>query len=151
MNWKLIVVCTVVFWLVSNIFGMFVTGYFIHEKILDPEYQATEEFWQPALRQDPPDVGAMMPRWLLNSFLSSLVIAGIYSCVRGSFNGPGWKKGATYGFCIALFTAATYNAWSGVFHLPGKIWIWWIIDTFIVFLIASTLMGWAGDKWAKAE
>ncbi|MGB5389538.1 MAG: hypothetical protein WBP10_05080 [Thermoanaerobaculia bacterium] len=42
MNWKLIIIGGIVFWLVTNILGMFVTGILIHEKILDPVYQANE-------------------------------------------------------------------------------------------------------------
>ena len=76
MNWKLIIIGGIVFWLVTNILGMFVTGILIHEKILDPVYQANESFWLPELRQDPPDMAALMPQWLLTSFVSSLVVVG---------------------------------------------------------------------------
>ena len=76
---------------------MFVTGILIHEKILDPVYQANESFWLAELRQDPPDMAALMPQWLLTSFVSSLVVAGIYSLVGGSFSGPGWSRGLKWG------------------------------------------------------
>ena len=147
MNVRLVVVAAVAFWLVSNIVGMVITGPIIHEKILDLEYRATESFWLPELRQDPPDMGALMPRWLLNSFLSSLVVAGIYSYARNSFSGPGWQQGFCWGLSLAVFSAATLNAWSGVFDLPSKIWVWWAIDGLIVFSIAGIAMGWAGSKF----
>jgi hypothetical protein len=44
MNWKLILIGGVIFWLVTNILGMFVTATLIHEKVLDPIYQANESF-----------------------------------------------------------------------------------------------------------
>ena len=147
MNMRLVMVGTIVFWLVSNIVGIAVTGPIIHEKILDPEYRANESFWLPELSQDPPDYGALMPRWLLNSFLTSLVVAGIYSCVRNSFPAPGWKQGFYWGLSLAVLMVATNNAWSGVFDLPSKLWIWWSVDVMIVYSIAGIAMGWAGSKF----
>lgn len=98
MNWKLIIIGGIVFWLVTNILGMFVSAPLIHEKVLDPVYQANESFWRPELRQDPPDMAALMPQWMLTSFVSSLLVAGIDSLVGGSFSGPGWSRGLKGGF-----------------------------------------------------
>ena len=53
MNWKAVAIGAVVFWLVTNVVALFGTGLIIHEKILDPIYQANESFWLPELRQDP--------------------------------------------------------------------------------------------------
>ena len=97
MNWKLIIIGALAFWLVTNVIGFLGTGWIIHDRILDPIYRANESFWIPPLRQDPPDMAAVMPQWLLTSLLSSLVVAGIYSRVHTSFNGPGWKKGPQLG------------------------------------------------------
>ena len=93
MNWKAVVVGAIVFWVVTNILGMFVTGFVIHQKILDPIYQANAAFWLPELRQDPPDMAALMPRWSLNSWLNSLIVAGIYVCRHRSCSGSEWQKG----------------------------------------------------------
>jgi hypothetical protein len=150
MNWKLILIGGIVFWLVTNIFGMLVTGMIIHEGILDPIYRANESFWLPPLRQDPPDMAAVMPHWLLTSFVSSLVVAGIYSCVHTSFAGTGWKKGLTWGLCLALLTFMTYMSFSGLFNLPMKMWLWWGVDALILFLLGGAAMGWAGQKFARA-
>ncbi len=147
MNMRLVMVSTLAFWIVSNIIGMAVTGPIIHQKILDPEYRANESFWLPELRQDPPDMGALMPRWLLNSFLSSLVVGGIYSYVRNSFPAPGFKQGFYWGLSLAVFTVVTTNAWSGIFDLPSTLWIWWCVDAMIVFPVAGIAMGWAGSKF----
>ena len=149
MNWKLIIIGGIVFWLVTNVVGMFVTGIIIHEGILDPIYQANESFWLPPLREDPPDMAAVMPHWLLTSFVASLVVAGIYSCVHSSFNGPGWRKGLTWGFCLALVTFMTYMSFSGLFHLPMKLWLWWGFDALILYAAGGTALGWAGQRFAR--
>ena len=151
MNWKAVIVGAIVFWLVTNIVGMFVTGIVIHQKILDPIYRANEPFWLPALAQDPPDMAAVMPRWLLNSFVSSLVVAGIYVCVHGSFQGSGARKGAMWGLCLAFVAASTYNAMGGLFNLPTKMWLWWGLDAFILYLIGGAAMGWAAQKFGGLE
>jgi hypothetical protein len=147
MNWKLIIVGAIVFWLVSNILGMAVTGPLIHEKILDAEYKANLSFWLPELREDPPDMGALLPKWLLNSFLISLVVAGIYSCVHDAFSGSGLKKGFIWGLSMGIFSWALMNSYAGVFDLPSKIWLWWGIDGMIMFTISGAVMGWAGEKF----
>jgi len=147
MNWKAVIVGAIVFWLVTNIVGFAVTGFVIHQKILDPIYRANESFWLPELAQDPPDMGAMMPKWLLNSFISSLIVAGIYVCVHGSFSGGGAKKGATWGLCLGFFAAATYLSMSGIFNLPMEIWIWWSVDALILFLIGGAAMGWTAERF----
>ena len=151
MNWRLIIIGGIVFWLVTNILGMFVTGILIHEQILDPVYQANESFWLPELRQDPPDMAALMPQWLLTSFVSSLVVAGIYSLVGGSFSGPGWSRGLKWGLCLGLFSAMSYFAKSGVFDLPLQMWIWWGIDALILFTLGGAAMGWAGERFAATN
>lgn len=95
MNWKLTLVGGLVFWLVSNVIGWFVTGPLMHEGLLGEVYRAHSEFWWPALNQEPPDVATLMPHWLLASLIGSLVYAGIYSVVRGSSRGSGWRRGLT--------------------------------------------------------
>jgi hypothetical protein len=129
---------------------MFVTGIIIHEGVLDPIYRANESFWIAPLRQDPPDMAALMPQWLLTSFISSLVVAGIYSCVHTSFTGPGWKKGLSWGLCLALFTFMNYISFSGLFDLPMKMWLWWGVDALILFLLGGAAMGWAGQRFARS-
>jgi hypothetical protein len=148
MNWKLVIIGGIVFWLVTNILGMLVTGTLIHEKILDAVYQANESFCLPELRQDSPDMAALVPRWLLTSFVSSLVVAGIYSLVGGSFGGPGWSRGLKWGLCLGIFSAMSYFAMSGVFDLPLQMWIWWSIDALILFILGGAAMGWAAERFA---
>ena len=83
MNWKCIIVGAIVFFIVSNILGMAVSGPLIHEGILDDAYMANESFWRPELTQDPPDMGALMPMWLLNGFIVSLIVAGLWWAIDG--------------------------------------------------------------------
>lgn len=150
MSWKLVIVGGLVFWVVTNIVGMFGTGLVIHERILDPIYRAHESFWLPELRQDPPDMAALLPQWLAMSLLASLVYAGVYSVVRGCFKGPGWKQGLKFGFCLALIAIVFYLSLSGIFDLPLKMWIWWGVDALVLFLLGGAAMGWAGAKFAES-
>ncbi len=113
MNWQLILIGGVVFWLVTNIFSMFVTATLIDKKVLDPICQANESFWRPELTQDPPDMAALLPQWMLTSFVSSLIVAGIYSLVGGSFSGPGWSRGLKWGLCLGIFSVMSDFAMSG--------------------------------------
>ena len=150
MNVKAIVVGALAFWLVTNIIGFFGTGLVIHGMILDPVYKAHSSFWLPALNQDPPDMAAVLPHWLLVSLVNSFVVAGIYSCVRNSFKGPGWKRGLTWGLSLGIFVFINSFGFSGVFNLPIPLWIWWGIDGLILFTIGGAAMGWATEKFAGA-
>ena len=150
MNVKAIVVGALVFWLVTNLLGMFGTGLVIHTMILKPTYQATQSFWLPALNQEPPDMGALLPQWLLVSLVSSVVVAGIYSCVRTSFKGPGWKRGLTWGLSLGIFAFVLMFSLSGVFNLPASLFVWWGIDGLLSFVIGGAAMGWATEKFAGA-
>lgn len=148
MNWKLIVIGGLVFWLVTNIVGLGVTGQIIHNMILDPLYRATESLWIEPLRQDPPDMAAVMPRWIVVSLISSLVVAGLYSCLRKAFEGPGWKCGMTWGLYLGIFSFVTLLGYSGVIALPMTIVIWWGVDGLILFVLGGAAMGWAGERFA---
>ena len=149
MNWKLVIVGGLVFWVVTNIVG-FGTGAVIHERILKPAYQANSSFWLPALNQDPPDMAAVMPYWLVTSLIGSLIYAGFYAKVIACYTGPGWKRGFVFAFCLIWVYWAFLLAYSGLFNLPSQIWIWWGVDGLILFLIGGAAMGWAGGKFAGA-
>lgn len=148
MNWKCIIIGGLVFWVVTFAASMG-TGVVIHEGILDPHYRANESFWLPALAQDPPDMAAVMPTWLLNSFIVSLVIGWIYCRFRECLDGSGWKRGANFGVTLAILTGGLYLSMSGVFNLPYQIWLWWAIDGLVLYAIGGAAMGWATEKWAS--
>lgn len=149
MNWKCIIVGTIVFFVVTNIIGMFVTGPIIHTGVLDSAYQANSSFWRPELTQDPPDMAALMPMWMLNSFIFSLVVAWLYCTFQRCLAGAAWMRGIKFGLALAVFTCAIILAWSGVFNLPGTIWVWWGIDSVIAYATGGVAMGWAVGKWGN--
>ena len=151
MNWKLIIVGGLVFWVVTNILAFGVMGPIIHGSVLYPTYQAHQSFWVEPLRQDPPDEAAMMPQWILVSLLSSLVVAGIYDCVASAFRGPGWKRGMTWGLCLGIFSFVNLIGYSGIIALPMDLWVWWGIDGMVMFLIGGAALGWAGERFAGGE
>ena len=150
MNLKLIVVGGLVFYVVMLLLS-FVTGPLIHEGILDPAYQANETFWQPALRQDPPDMGALMPRWIIGGLTTAFIMAGIYGWIRGGLSGAPWLKGVKYGVILSLFGTCLIIGWSGVFYLPNQIWIWWALEQPIYYLIGGAALGWVAQKMAPED
>jgi len=149
MNWKLLIVGGLAFWLVTNLLSM-VTGPMIHEGILDHTYMANESFWNPALNQDPPDMAAVMPIWLRNSLISSLVFAAIYGLVGSALGAAGWRRGLTFGFILAAIAASTYLNFSGIFNLPANLWLWWTVEAVVVFAIGGLTLGWVGKKFCNA-
>ncbi|MBT8143050.1 MAG: hypothetical protein KJO55_00010 [Gammaproteobacteria bacterium] len=147
MNWKVVIGGGLAFFAVSFLVGS-VTGMVIHTGILTEPYQATSQFWRPELRQDPPDIAALMPLWIFNGIVLSLVIAALYNLVRPAFTGAGWKKGLTWGLMLATFVAAYHMSQSGNFDLPGTIWVWWTIDVLILFALSGIALGVVADKLA---
>ena len=147
MNWKLIFIGGVAMYVAWFVIGM-ITGQVIHEGILDEAYRQTAAFWRPELNQDPPDIAALMPRWIATGLIGAFLVAGVYGAVRGSFSGPGWQRGAKYGFAVWLIAVAMMLGWSGVFNLPNNIWMWWGIDGAINYLVGGAVLGWVADKFA---
>ncbi len=147
MNWKLVVVGGLVFYVVMLIVS-FVTGPLIHERVLDEAYRENADFWQPALQQDPPDMASLMPRWIISGVIGSLILAAIYGCIRPAFSGPGWRRGLWYGLILCGFGIVFFLGWSGMFYLPNKIWIWWSVEQFFYYLPAGAALGAVAQKLA---
>jgi hypothetical protein len=133
-------------WLVS----MF-TGPLLHNGLLKSAYAATAGFWRPELMQDPPDMAALMPRWISLGLVFSLVIAALYGQVRPALAGQGWARGARYGLGIGVLLIATMWSWSGVFNLPDFIWGWWSAEALLMNVIGGAAVGWAADRWSPAR
>jgi hypothetical protein len=144
-HWKLVVLGGLAFYIVTFALS-FVTGPLIHNRVLMDSYRAHPQLWRPELNQDPPDMAALMPYWITTGIIGSWIIAAIYAAVRPAFSGPGWKRGLKWSLCLGLFAIAWALGYSGVFNVPDKIWVWWIVDTFILYLPAGAVLGWLGDK-----
>lgn len=147
MSWKLVLLGGLAFYAAQWIIGMG-SGMVIHEGVLEPYYQQTASFWRPELMQEPPDMGALMPRWIATGLLAAFVMAAVYGFVRPAFAGAGWKKGAKYGLMLAVLTACWSAGWSGVFNLPDVIWFWWTLESFVYFILSGMVLGWLGQKLA---
>ncbi len=149
MNWKLIVLGGLAFFVTTFILGMG-TGIVIHDGVLKEPYKASSEFWLPALAQDPPDMAVLMPRWITTGLITSLVVAALFGWVRSAFSGPGWKQGLYYGLFLSIFAGVMYLGFTGVFNLPAKILIWWAVDGLILYSAGGTVLGLVAEKVAPA-
>jgi hypothetical protein len=146
MNLKLIALGGLAFYLMTWVIS-FVTGPLIHNGILAEAYLATNSFWRPALTQVPPDMAALMPRWVVTGLSLSFVMAGLYGCFRPAIAGSGFARGAKFGLLMSLLVAATMASWSGFFNLPDKIWFWWIVEALFTYVICGGVLGWVADRW----
>lgn len=147
MNWKLVVLGGLALYIVSFLVS-FATGPLIHQGLLKDTYKAHSEYWRPELNQDPPDMAALMPRWISVGVLSSLILAALYGWIRPAFSGSGWRRGLSYGFLLSIVFGVAFAGWSGVFNLPEKVWLWWGLETFAYYLPGGAALGWVGGKLA---
>ena len=150
MNAKLIVIGGFAFYAVTWILS-FVTGPVVHNGLLLESYQATAAFWRPALMQQPPDMAALLPRWIVTGLFYSFVLAALYGKVRSAFAGSGWMRGGRYGFWIWLVATAVAMSYSGFFNLPDRIWFWWAVEGLVGSVIGCAVLAWAVDRWAPAN
>lgn len=147
MNWKLVLVGGIVFFVVQWIL-YFITGPIVHESILADLYRENAVFWRPELNQEPPDMAALMPYWLTTGLITAFILAGVYGWLRPAFSGAGWMRGAKYGLVLFLVTATMAMGWAGVFNLPNQIWIWWTLEGLVYFVVAGAALGWVAEKVA---
>ena len=124
------------------------TGGFIHEGVLEDLYIANSSFWRPELNQDPPDMAALMPRWIIGGLITTFIMVAIYDNIRSAFAGSGVVKGVKYGFILFLFSACFSTGWSGVFNLPEMIWVWWNVEALVIYLVGGAVLGWIVAKLA---
>lgn len=146
LNWKIILGGGLLMY-IAEFIASFITGPLIHAGVLEPVYKTTTEFWRPELNQEPPDMAALMPRWITVGLLTAFVHAGIYDNIRSAFNGSGVIRGLKFGLVIALIYALTGAGWSGVFKLPDVIWGWWAVDGFVFFPAGGVVLGWFTEKY----
>jgi hypothetical protein len=147
MNAKLILIGGVVLYVVMFLLG-FITGPVIHDGILDETYRATPGFWRPELMEEPPNMAALLPRWITAGLIGAFIVAGIYGHVRSTFTGPGWQRGAKFGFVMFLVVVSVMLGMSGVFNLPDKVWAWWSVDSLLGYVVGGAALGWVADKVA---
>jgi len=150
MNLKLIALGGLAFYVMTWVVS-FVTGPLIHNGVLAEAYLATASFWRPALTQIPPDMAALMPRWVVTGLVLSFVVAGLYGYVRPVIAGHGFVRGARFRLLMVLLVAATMASWTGIFNLPDKIWFWWIVEALFSYVICGGVLGWVADRWCAPK
>jgi hypothetical protein len=144
-RWKLVVLGGLAYYVATFIVG-FATGPLIHNGVLKETYRANAQLWRPELNEDPPDMAALMPRWITTGVIGSFIVAAIFGWVRPAFSGPGWKRGLQYGVTLGLLGVVWALGYSGVFNAPDKIWIWWSLEGFLYYLPGGAVLGWLGGK-----
>ena len=146
-SWKLIILGGLAYYVVTWIVS-FATGPIIHQGLLLETYREHSALWRPELNEVPPDMAALMPRWIVTGLIGSFIFAGVYAWIRPAFAGPGWKKGLCYGLILGFLGLAWMLAYSGVFNAPDKIWAWWAAESFLYYIIGGIMLGWVGEKLA---
>ncbi|MBT8060860.1 MAG: hypothetical protein KJO33_14800 [Gammaproteobacteria bacterium] len=147
LNIKVILLGGLAFYIAQWIPAM-VTGPLIHEGVLTPIYMATASFWRPELNQQPPDMAALMPRWIATGLIATFVMTAIFDNIRSALTGHPIVKGLKYGLIAFLFAAANMAGWSGVFNLPETIWAWWAAEALIIYLLSGAVLGLVVGKLA---
>ncbi len=147
-NVKIIFLGGLIMYVAQWIIGM-ASGIFIHEGILEPLYKSTTEFWRPELNQDPPDMAALMPRWIGVGLTAAFLMSGIYDNIRSAFDGSGAVKGMKFGFVLALIYTSFIAGYSGIFNLPETIWFWWAVEGLAIYVTGGTALGWYVEKYAS--
>ena len=147
MNAKAIALGGFAFYLVTWLVSM-VTGPLLHRGLLDEVYRANMAFWRPELMQDPPDLAALMPRWVITGLILSFVLAALYTRFGPVISGHGWMRGARYGFAVWVLVAAVMATWTGIFNLPDSVWFWWAVEALATYVLGGAALAWAVDRWA---
>jgi hypothetical protein len=147
LNPKIIIAGGLAYYVVQFLVS-FVTGPLIHEGVLDEAYRANAHFWRPELVQDPPDMAALMPRWITTGLITAFLSAAVYDNIRSAFNGSGLVQGVKFGLVAFIFYASFAAGWSGVFNLPNSIWAWWVFEGIFYFGIGGAALGWTVNKLA---
>jgi hypothetical protein len=146
-NIKVIVVGGLAMYVVQFLLGI-LTGPLIHEGVLVEAYQANAAFWRPELNQDPPDMAALMPRWIATGLISAFILAGIFDNIRGGLAGSMLVRGLKYGVILFLINLCISAGWSGVFNLPEEIWVWWNAEALLYYVVGGAVLGWVTGKLA---
>jgi hypothetical protein len=146
-NLKVIVVGGLAMYVAQFALSM-ITGPVIHEGILTELYQANASFWRPELNQQPPDMAALMPRWIATGLIGAFILAGIFDNIRGGLEGSMLVRGAKYGVILFLINLCIAAGWSGVFNLPDAIWAWWLGEALLYYVVGGVVLGWVTGKLA---
>ena len=145
LNFKVILLAGLAMYAAQFILSM-LTGTLIHEGMLDELYRANSGFWRPELNQDPPDMAALMPRWITVGLISTFILTAIYDNIRSALDGSAVVKGVKFGVIAWLFSITLSAGWSGVFNLPEAIWLWWGVEYLLMYLAGGAVLGWVTAK-----
>ena len=150
MNLKFIIIGGLAMYVAQFALSM-VTGMVIHEAILDELYRQFPHLWRPELNQEPPDMAALMPRWLTVGLIIAFIHAALYAVLRPAFCGSAWQRGLKYGLVVATFVATAYAGISGVLAMPDTIWLWWTLDFYLMMAAGGIVLGIVAEKLSPVD
>jgi len=90
MNWKLVVAGGLAWYAVTFAVSLG-TGPLIHNGVLADDYVATAVFWRPELMETPPNMAALMPRWVATGITAAFITSFTYGWVRPALSAPGCR------------------------------------------------------------
>lgn len=128
MNWKKLLICFVVVYVVSQILS-----YLIHAVWLAPTYASLSEVWRP-------EAEMLSKQWIM--FVTAAVWAFFFCYIfaRG-YEGKGIGEGVRYGVVIGLFYAIpqAYDAYV-VYPIPYYLALYWFLSGLVVSIICGIVV-----------
>jgi hypothetical protein len=153
MNWKIVFIGGAVYYAALFAVSM-VLGMFIHAPdtgVLAEAYRETASFWRPELNAKPPDPSLLLRLWIPSGLLGAFLASGVYSVVRPALVGGPWKRGLQFGVVALVFAVINALGYNGVFALPGKMWVWWMVGAAVMYLAAGPVLGFISQKLAPVR
>ena len=128
MNWKKLLICFVVVYVVIEILS-----YLIHAVWLGPTYQSLSEVWRP-------EAEMQAKQWIM--FVTAAVWAFFFCYIfaRG-YEGKGLAEGVRYGVIIGLFYAIpqAYESYV-IYPIPYYLALYWFLAGLVVSIICGIVV-----------
>ncbi|MBU1625796.1 hypothetical protein KKB18_00325 [bacterium] len=134
MNWRKIIICGVLVWIVNFLIGWVTCGC-----LFNWVYELPPDIWK-----DPETMksGVTLMGLFLTGILSALIFAGVFAFIYKGIPGTGIKKGVIYGFIVWLVGALSGIASMGFFMtIATTVLIYWIVQALVMNIINGAVIG----------
>jgi hypothetical protein len=149
-DWKIVFAGGIAYYLAQFLVSI-VLGQLIHAPdtgVLAESYRATAAFWRPELSPESFDPRIVWRLWLPSGLIGAFLAAGAFSVIRPALAGPPWRQGLKFGVIALVFAIVNALGYNGIFNLPGRIWVWWMVGAAVMYLAAGPVLGWVSGKLA---